>query len=182
MPTTDPTPNPNRAARADEFARLFGRHARQICAYILTLIPHWADAEDVFQETSTILWEKFDEFAPGTNFRAWACQVAYYRAIWFRQRQKKVAVPFGDEFFRLVAEEALQQEELLEDRHIALGECMQELPQMDRNLVERCYATGVTIKQVALELGRTPDATYKTLKRIHRELFDCVETALREPE
>lgn len=182
MSTTDPTPNPSRAERADEFALLFGRHARQIYAYIVTLIPHWADAEDVFQETSTILWEKFDEFTPGTNFRAWACQVAYYRAIWFRQRQKKVAVPFGEEFFRVVAEEAMQQEGLLEDRHVALGGCMQKLTQTDRSLVERCYAAGVTIKQVALELGRTPDATYKTLKRIHRELFDCVKTALREPE
>ena len=180
MSTTDPTPNPSRAERADELALLFGRHARQIYAYILTLIPHWADAEDVFQETSTILWEKFDEFTPGTNFRAWACQVAYYRAIWFRQRQKKVAVPFGEEFFRLVAEETLSQESLLEDRHVALGGCMQKLPSFDRNLVERCYAVGVTIKQVALDLGRTPDATYKALKRIHHELFDCVEATLRE--
>ena len=37
----------------------------------------------------------------------------------------------------------------------------------------------MTIKQVAADLGRLPDATYKALHRIHRELFDCVETAMK---
>jgi len=180
MTAASETPNPNRAERADEFARLFGGHARQIYSYILTLIPHWADAEDVFQETSTILWEKFGEFTPGTNFHAWACRVAYFRAIWFWQRQKKVAVPFSEEFFNLVAEDALSHQDVLEDQHQALAGCVQKLVDQDRDLIDRCYVPGVTIKQAALELGRSPDAAYKALKRIHRELFDCVEAVLKE--
>jgi RNA polymerase sigma-70 factor, ECF subfamily len=173
-------PNPNRAERSSEFALLFGRHSREIYSYILTLIPHWADAEDVFQETSTIIWEKFDDFTPGTNFRAWACRVAYYRALWFRQRKKKTAVPLSDEFFRLVAAEAIARGGLLEDQHIALADCVQRLSKGDRELVERCYAPNVTIKQTAVALGRSPDAVYKALKRIHRELFDCVEASLKD--
>jgi RNA polymerase sigma-70 factor (ECF subfamily) len=168
--------------RADEFARLFGRHARQIYAYILTLIPHWADAEDIFQETSSILWEKFSQYEPGTNFRAWACQVAYYRVIWFRQRQKKIAVPFSEEFFQLVAAETLSRQDSLEDRHAALAGCMERLPQRDRQLVELSYAPGATIKQAAEELGRSPDVAYKALKRIHRELFECVELTMKRKE
>jgi RNA polymerase sigma-70 factor, ECF subfamily len=182
MSQDDKGSNLSRAERADEFAVLFGRHARQIYAYILTLIPHWADAEDVFQETSAIIWEKFGEFAPGTNFRAWACQVAYYRAIWFRQRQKKSAVTLGDEFFRLVAAETLAEGDLLEDCHLALADCMERLPERDRQLVGRCYAPGATIRAAALALGRSPDAAYKALKRIHRELFDCVEATLKDKD
>lgn len=175
-------PKVSRAERADEFAMLFGRHARQVYAYILTLIPHWADAEDVFQETSGILWEKFDDFTPGTNFRAWACQVAYYRAIGFWQRQKKVAVPFGEEFFRLVASETLAQQDLLEEQHQALAGCVERLPASDRALIDRCYAPGATIKQAAIGLGRSPDTAYKALKRIHRELLDCVEMTLHHKD
>jgi RNA polymerase sigma-70 factor, ECF subfamily len=173
---------PSRADRADDFALLFGRHARQIYGYILTLIPNWADAEDVFQETSSILWEKFDDFTPGTNFRAWACQVANYRAMWFRQRQKKAAVPFSEDFFRLVAAETLAQDSILEEQHVALAGCIEKLIERDRDLVERCYVPGTTIKQVAMDLNRKPDATYKALKRIHRELFECVEATLKAKE
>jgi RNA polymerase sigma-70 factor (ECF subfamily) len=173
------TPNPNRAERADEFAALFSRHARQVYAYILTLTPQWADAEDIFQETSTIIWQKFDEFTPGTNFVAWACRIAYYRAIWFRERQKKLAIPFGRQFFDLVAAETLSQQDDLEDRHSALADCIKLLVERDRELVQRAYAEGTTIKEVAVQLGRSPDATYKALKRIHRELFECVEAAMK---
>ncbi len=183
-PMTDQgeTPNPTRADRADEFARLFGRHARRIYSYILTLIPHWADAEDVFQETSTIIWEKLDQFVPGTNFRAWACKVAYYRAVWFRQRRKKADVPFGEEFFRLVSVEIDSQADVLEDRHAALAGCVERLPERDRMLIDRSYAPGMTIKQAALELGRSPETAYKALKRIHRELFECVEAAMKNKD
>ena len=169
----------NRPDRTDEFVRLFGSHARQIYSYLLTLIPNWADAEDVFQETSSILWEKFEQYSPGTNFRAWACQIAYYRALWFRQRQKKTKVSFGEEFIYLVAEEIAFQSDLLENRHVALADCMDRLPERERELVDRSYAPGATIKQAALDLGRTPDAAYKALKRIHRELYDCVEITLK---
>jgi RNA polymerase sigma-70 factor, ECF subfamily len=179
VPDADSVPKPDRAEWADEFAALFGRHARQVYAYILTLTPHWADAEDVFQETSTIIWQKFDTFTPGTNFLAWACQIAYYRALWFRERQKKVATPFGGQFLELVAAEASSQHDTLEDRHLALADCMKRLVQRDRELVERAYAEGVTIKEVALQLGRSPDAAYKALKRIHRELLDCVDTVMK---
>jgi RNA polymerase sigma-70 factor, ECF subfamily len=182
MPAPGPLPDSSSVQRAEEFAGLFGRHARQIYAYILTLVPHWADAEDVFQDTSLILWEKFGEFATGTNFRAWACQVAYYRVIRFRQQQKKLAVPLSEEFLRLIAAETLSQHDLLEDRHLALAICMQRIPAVDRDLIDRCYVPGVTIKQVAVELGRSPETTYKTLKRIHRELFECVEAKLHEKD
>jgi RNA polymerase sigma-70 factor (ECF subfamily) len=173
-------PNLDRAERGDLFASLFGRHARQIYSYILTLTPHWADAEDVFQETSTILWQKLDDFTPGTNFLAWACQIAYYRALWFRERQKKVASPLDRQFLELVAAETLAQQDILEDRLLALADCMKLLVHRDRELVERAYADGTTIKDAALHLGRSPDAAYKALKRIHRELFECVEESLKK--
>jgi RNA polymerase sigma-70 factor, ECF subfamily len=175
-------PKPDAAQQANEFALLFSRHARQIYAYILTIVPNWADAEDVFQETSSILWEKFGEFKSGSNFRAWACQVAYYRAIWFWQRQKKVAVPFSHEFFVQVASETTTQNEVLESQHIALADCVNRLPAIDRELIHLCYTPGMTIKQAAIDLGRSPDAAYKALKRIHRELFDCVESHMKNED
>lgn len=179
MPSAGSPPKPDRTEQANEFASLLARHARQIYSYILTLTPQCADAEDIFQETSTIIWQKFDEFTPGTNFLAWACQIGYYRAIWFQQRQKKLATPFGKQFFELVAAETLSQQDILEDRHLALAECVKRLVERDRELVERAYAVGTTIKEVAVQLGRSPDAAYKALKRIHRELFECIEASMR---
>ena len=49
--------------RYDEFAHLLQRSAGQIVAYLHALLLNWSDAEDVFQETCLLLWEKFDEFS-----------------------------------------------------------------------------------------------------------------------
>ena len=51
----------------EEFVRLLMAHERQIFTYILTLLPHVADAEDVLQETSIVLWRKFPEYQAGTT-------------------------------------------------------------------------------------------------------------------
>ena len=57
---------------------LMTRHQRQIFSYIYTLVPNRPDAEDLLQETSLVICEKFREFEVGTDFVAWACQIAYW--------------------------------------------------------------------------------------------------------
>ena len=66
-----------------EFVRLYTASSRRIYTYILTLLPNRTDAEDVFQDVSVLLWEKFPEFTPGTQFSAWACRIAYFKALSF---------------------------------------------------------------------------------------------------
>src|SRR5205085_4163762 len=51
---------------------LFLRHERRLYAYILTLLPHRADADDALQEASLAMWDKFDAAAPPDDFLAWA--------------------------------------------------------------------------------------------------------------
>src|SRR5260221_10163530 len=65
---------------------LITRHQRQVFAYIYTLVPDRHDAEDLLQETSVVICEKFDEFVPGTDFVAWACQIAWWRGCFTREK------------------------------------------------------------------------------------------------
>ena len=66
---------------------LMVQHQRQIFSFIYSLAPNRHDAEDLLQETSLVICEKFPEFKPGTNFLAWACQIALWRV---RRRSAKV--------------------------------------------------------------------------------------------
>ena len=63
--------------RRKQLVALMTQHQRRIFSYIYTLVPDRYDAEDLLQETSLVICEKFDEFKPGTDFVAWACQIAY---------------------------------------------------------------------------------------------------------
>src|SRR6478672_10836515 len=121
---------------------LLTRHQRQIFSYIYVLVPNRSDAEDLLQETSLVICEKFHEFREGTDFVAWACQIAYWRIRYSRQKFARSKVVFDQEIVDVVAQTAGQMAEELDDRHEALGRCLEKLPSRDRDLLMARYEPG----------------------------------------
>src|SRR5438270_7565090 len=114
---------------------LLTRHQRQIFSYIYVLVPKRADAEDLLQETSLVICEKFDDFKEGTDFVAWACQIAFWRVRYSRQKFVRSKVVFNQEILDVVAQTAGEMCDELDDRHVALGRCLQKLHPRDRELL-----------------------------------------------
>src|SRR5205809_5964119 len=102
---------------------LMTRHQRQIFSYIYTLVPDRYDAEDLLQETSLVICEKFDDFRDGTDFVAWACQIAYWRIRYSRQKFARSKVVFNQEILDAVAQTASTMAKEMNSRHAALGNC-----------------------------------------------------------
>ena len=165
-----------------EFISLFKRHARQLYCYIRALIPHQADAEDIFQEVSVALWDNFGQFQGGTNFSAWAMQIARYRVLRLRDYKRRAAFHFSDESLDAVADRALQMEDRLEAQHRALADCYQRLSPADRSLVDRRYRSGMTVKALSEQIGRPLRSVYRLLDHIHTALLDCIERNLNKED
>ena len=157
---------------------LMTRHQRRIFAYIYTLVPRRHDAEDLLQETSLIVCEKFHEFEAGTDFVAWACQIAYWRVRYSRQKFARSKVVFDQDLLDAVAQTASALAHELDERHEALAHCLQKLPTRDRELVLTRYEPGCGVPEAAQRSGRSMDAAYKALNRIRKLLFDCVSHQL----
>ena len=172
----------NNPTRYDEFVDLFSSHARRIHGYIFTLLPRWADADDVFQETSRVLWQRFGEYRSGTNFYAWARQVARFQVLFFRQRQQRSRITFSGAFLEAVAAVVEETADRCEAEQIALAECLEQLKAHQRNIVLSRFAPEATTKSVAARLGMTTDAVYKALGRIQTTLLKCIEERTRRPE
>jgi RNA polymerase sigma-70 factor (ECF subfamily) len=159
----------------DEFSLLYRTHARQIYCFIRTMVTHQADAEDVFQDVSAILWQKFSQFQSGTNFLAWANQIAKFCVLNHRDYQKRANFLLGNQFIEVVAGDASNMFESLEAQHQALAECYARLSARDRSLVDRRYRKGVSVKDLAEQMGRPLRTVYRLLERVHIALLDCVE-------
>ena len=157
---------------------LMTRHQRQIFSYIYVLVPNRTDAEDLLQETSLLICEKFHEFREGTDFVAWACQIAYWRIRYSRQKFARSKVVFDQEIVDVVAQTAGQMTEELDDRHEALGRCLEKLPSRDRDLLMARYEPGGGVEEAARRSGRTVTTAYKALARLRKLLLDCVSTRL----
>src|SRR5215216_1469947 len=98
--------DPHEAESRKRLVALLTRHQRQIFSYIYVLVPNRADAEDLLQETSVVICEKFDEFREGSDFVAWACQIAYWRVRYSRQKFARGKVLYNQDVLDAVAKTA----------------------------------------------------------------------------
>jgi RNA polymerase sigma-70 factor (ECF subfamily) len=157
---------------------LMTKHQRQIFAYIYALVPNRYDAEDLLQETCVVICEKFNDFEEGTDFVAWACQIAYWRVRYSRQKYARSKVVFDQDIVDAVAQTAGAMVEEMDDRHVALADCLQRLPSRDRELLLIRYEPGGGVEEAAQRSGRTVQTAYKALARLRKLLLDCVSSKL----
>jgi RNA polymerase sigma-70 factor (ECF subfamily) len=159
---------------AEEFVRLFAANHNRLFAYIMALMHDRADAEEVFQEASLILWREFPRFRPGAVFMPWACAIALnqMRKFWReRRRDKRI---FSATLVEELASDALEMQGELDARRQALSDCMKKLPPVDRSVVELYYGAKNTADDVAAKLGKSTHAIYKALTRARLRLFECI--------
>ncbi|MEX0866104.1 MAG: sigma-70 family RNA polymerase sigma factor [Pirellulales bacterium] len=167
MPERDPQP--------DEFVRLFMANQRRILAYVATMVPNLADAEDIVQEASSVMWAKFDEFTPGSQFHSWAFKIAHYKVLEYRRREGRDKLVFSEGLLEQIAAEASEQSSEMESQSRFLGECLQELTPTNRRLIEQRYQQGAKIKDLAVMIGRSVVTVRKQLQASHAALLECVE-------
>jgi len=161
-----------------EFVQLFTRSQRQLYLFILSQVPNPVDAEEILQEANLVVWRKVDRFEPGTNFLAWAYQIAALEVLKFRERRHREKLRFSEEFIERVAAEAEVVSEQTEARRRALAACLGKLRQHDRKLIEERYAAGENGLSVAKKLGRPANSVYQSLGRIRRTLLECIHRRL----
>ena len=172
----------NRKDRTEEFLRLYGQYDRAIYSYILALVPHWADADDIAQETRIRLWQQFDKYVSGSDFAAWARSIAYYLVLSHREKASRGRLRFGQAFYESVAAEYEALPDLLVSRQEALLKCMEKLDQPRRTLIEEYYGGKQTLREIAELMGRSYDSTRKAVYRTQLALAECIELELRRKE
>ena len=181
---TDQAPRPNRtdqAPRPDWFATLLASCQRPVFLYAMWLLHSAADAEEVVQQTNLVLWQKFDDYDPAMDFVKWACGIARYEVLKFREKQPRDKQLFSDRFLSVLAAKSEPSVDLFDARRHALQCCLKKLAEGDRRLVLARYQPNATTATVAESLGRSVQGTRKALRRIRGALLACVlRTLTRE--
>ncbi len=165
-------------ANPREFIRLLMENERRIYAYIRTLLGNATDADDVLQETSILLWDKFSEFDQDSSFIAWSFKIAYFTVQNFRRKQGRCKVVFSNSTFEVIAEKSTQMVPVLDQRHELLNSCIEKLSVPDKQLLRMRYEMDASIESTAEQSGRTKQAIYNALSRLRSTLFECVNRAM----
>jgi len=169
------------ADRHEEFVILMTRHQRQIWWFINSLLSAATDADDVLQETSLVLWRKWNQFDREREFVAWACGIARLQVFKFVRENKSKRTYLNEIVLGEIADIAqreIQNMSRVENRLTALKDCVQSLTEPERTLIQKRYNDAWTTQQLADDLSRPLVTVYKILARTRGKLSDCVNRKL----
>ncbi|MBN1395252.1 MAG: sigma-70 family RNA polymerase sigma factor [Pirellulales bacterium] len=165
---------PNDETNGAEFVRLLTAHQPDIYLYLRSLVLDPEEASEVLQDANLVLWEKRSEFQLGTNFRAWAFQIARYKLLQHQGQRKRACRCFSDALVDELMLQASEGETALGEMIEDLRRCIAMLSPRDRELIGRRYAPRETCQSVARSVGRPVRWVYKALGRIRQTLLECV--------
>jgi RNA polymerase sigma-70 factor (ECF subfamily) len=169
----------NHQVNGEEFTRLLLQNQKRIWGLILALVPNGPDADDVMQETCTVMWRKLSGFEPGTDFGAWGLRIARFQVMSYYARRRRTQARLSDETIEAMAETLAETRWESTARSEALRECLGQLKERELNLVQRRYNAEEQVEEIAVAMGATTHAVYKALARLHVRLLGCVQSKLR---
>jgi RNA polymerase sigma-70 factor, ECF subfamily len=171
--------NPRGPAREELFAQLLTQHRARIFRLIFCMVHTQQDAEDVFQDATLTMWDNFHSFEPGTNFAAWAAQIARHKALNLLTSSHRRRACFSPELINELAQREEPSNELLDARLRALAICRSKLRAADQKLLKHCYGSN-RIRDAAATLNRPVSSVYDSLMRIRRTLMECMRRVLTQ--
>ncbi len=160
------------------FVELYTTNYIRIRAFILSLVPNITEADDIMQETSRVMWQKFDQYQPGTNFASWAVTIAKYEVLKYR-RTYNSKVPLGSDVIEIMADETKGPDIEENERLDALKGCLKKLNEKDHSLIRHRFEQKTTARELSKQYGVAMNTIYRNEIRILRVLQSCIKKSLR---
>jgi RNA polymerase sigma-70 factor (ECF subfamily) len=163
----------------EAFLRLLALHEAQLLGFLCAIVPGFQDAEDLFQQTVLTMWQKFGDFEPGSSFVGWGCQIARFKAMNYL-RAKRVPSLDSDTIEMLATTQQDEDPNGRLERRRALATCLAKLREADAAIVTAAYADGISLKDIADQLGRSAGGVANSLARIRAALYQCIHSTLAQ--
>lgn len=147
--------------------------------YVAGLLGGAEGVEDLVQETNLFLWVRRDEFEPGSNFRAWAMRVAWFKVMAERRdRARDGRVVFSEALLEQLSARAEHRLPDADRRLGALRQCLARSRPQDRKILEWKYVRRGSLTELAELQGCSQNSLHKIISRLRLALRHCVDKQL----
>jgi RNA polymerase sigma factor (sigma-70 family) len=171
---------------ASDLVKLLLEHRDGLLGFILALTRDRAVAEEVFQDVGLAVVEEAGRKTRVATFLPWAHEIARRRvAEYFRKNARRstfARLEGLDEIVGVAFEENETSLDARLRREDCLSECLDELPETQREMVDRRYRDQASIPEIARSLDWTEGAVKVALWKARRRLESCVEGKMGEGE
>ncbi len=174
MKATGPAPQEHTL----QVQRLFVEHHIRIKGFVFALLPDFALADDVVQETFLTITRKADKFELGTDFLKWACSIARFKVMEARRATSKDVRTFSESTMEMLASAPAATVHDVRSDH--LKQCLARLSPKAREAIGLRYHDDWSPSQIAGKLGWSAESAYSVLSRTRTFLRECIEQRMKE--
>tara|TARA_R110002072_G_scaffold303069_2_gene492746 strand:+ start:95748 stop:96332 length:585 start_codon:yes stop_codon:yes gene_type:complete len=181
---TEDATSADREVQYSQFVALIARHDQSIRRFVRSLLPSQEGVDDVVQETALECWKKFSDFAPATpenavdEFVRWACVIARFKALSWQRDRARDRLIFREGVIEALAAAAMDSLDRQESERRAVENCLQTMPDDQRQLVLSVHSPGESIAKIAAETGQKARRLYSRINVLRNLLLDCVQQRL----
>jgi len=156
------------------------RHRTALVGYAWVVVGDAQLADDVYQDVSLAAIKKADQINGADHLLPWLRRAIRLRGLEVRRQRTSHGPLLSSQVLDLFehAESDLTRAGESE-RMASLRRCIESLPQHGRELLHLRYTRDLKPRQIAEQTGRSDQAVYKAIKRIHLLLADCIKQRLR---
>ncbi len=163
----------------EAFAPLVRRHLPSVRAFVALKLPVAHLIDEITHETFVFAFRHIGQFDAQLSFRAWLKGIAW---TLLRSELQRFAREQGN-LSRLQQAQYAHwsrslKSEIASDEAVYLEECLANLPETMRRLVEEFYCQEASVGEIAQRQGRTEAWVRVTLFRVRKQLRSCIETKL----
>ena len=166
----------------ERFLRLLMENRGAIYAYTLSKVHNQSDADDIMQDAVTLMWRKFAEFEPGTNFVGWGISFSRNLVMKYFDKRRRSRLRFSDNVIEDIENRIktkLQHDEAGR-RLEALKGCVKKLDKNDLHLIQMRYTEKMSARSISDIADMSIHKIYRTMIRIHKSLEMCVRRTITE--
>jgi RNA polymerase sigma-70 factor (ECF subfamily) len=168
----------NKEPKSVQFFRLYNGAQKRVYAFLLMLVHNHTDAEDLLQETASILWEQYHHYDPQSSFAAWAIGIARNKALDFLKRKRTSRPLLSDDFYKDISALAESESVNTDQRVKALRDCVKKLSAENQALLHLRFEKGIPVKRISQMSQHSAEAIYKKISRIYSHLHSCIHRTL----
>jgi RNA polymerase sigma-70 factor (ECF subfamily) len=164
--------------RSERFTRLWVTVQPAVSTFTRAMVPDASLAEDLVQETAITALRRFDDYRPGSDFRAWAIGIARNKALHAKRSFARSPLCFDATLSERVADRVAAMADQLDEERRALRECMGRVEGRGLEVLRLRYEDELKPSAIAEATKLTANNVRVMLSRLRRVLEECIQRRL----
>lgn len=187
-PTEHESDIARRAKSGDEdaFVELVGEFQEGIRRSITRYLGDAHVADDLAQDVFMAAYRQIQDLENPERIRPWLFMIARNKAMTYLRKEVTGHKVKGELLEAKLTQWRIDNfqthvgDDLIEEQHLALRDCLQEISQSNRQMIEQFYYEKQTAETIAKNAGRKSGSVRMMLMRIRQSLGKCIRQKLEK--